>query len=291
MSAFLFKNGAEASKETLVLGPLEKLPHKLLLLLSGEGEHESVEQRLNLRHMVGHKGLVVQVREEAHEELAVHSVCDSSVAGNGVSKVLDLEGSLETGGEEASKGGHQGGKRGQNTNMEVDGRGREGGFVGELSQELGGDGVLLRHEDGVRNTRQVGEEVGSHVLNGADEVVESVEEDGENDSPDDGADPGSEEALDCLLGRDGNELVLAESDATKVGKNVIRNDKAGGDKEPEETLEDVVDDEVSLDDTKQQGHVGEAELGELEPIVVLLQGGDKEDKAENVQAVGEEPVV
>lgn len=291
MSAFLFKSGAVARKEALVLGPLEKLAHKLLLLLSSEGEHESVEQRLHLGHVVGHKGLVVQVREEAHEELAVHSVRDSSVAGDGVSKVLDLERSLETRGEEASKGSHQRGERGENADMEVDGGGREGGLVGELSQKLGGDGVLLLHEDRVRNTGQVGEEVGSHVFHGADEVVESVEEDGEDDAPDDGADPGSKEALDGLFGRDGNELVLAKSDATQVGENVVGNDEAGGHKEPEKTLEDVVDDEVGLDHAKQQSHVGEAELGELEPVVVLFQGGDKEHKAKYVQAVGQESVV
>lgn len=275
----------------LLLGPGQEQPHKLLLLLSGKRVDERVEQRLHLGHVVGHKRLVVQVREEAHEELAVHSVRDSSVSGDGISKVLDLEGSLESRGKEASKGSHQRGKRRQNADVEVDRGGREGGLVGELSEELGGDGVVLGDKDGVGDTSQVRKQVGSHILHGADEVVESVQEDGEDDSPDDGTDPGAEETLDGLLGRNGNELVLSKGDSTQVGENVVGNDETSGHKEPEETLEDVVDDEVGLDNAKQNGHVGQAELGELEPVVVLFQRRHKEHKAQNVQTVRQESVV
>lgn len=42
------------------------------------------------------EGVVVDVGEEAHDELAVHAVRHATMAGDGVAKVLDLEGALET---------------------------------------------------------------------------------------------------------------------------------------------------------------------------------------------------
>lgn len=40
--------------------------------------------------------LVVHECEKAHDELTVHTVRHAAVSGNGVAKVLDVEGSLET---------------------------------------------------------------------------------------------------------------------------------------------------------------------------------------------------
>lgn len=50
------------------------------------------------------EGVVVHVSEEAHDELAVHTISDTAVSGNRVAKVLDLECSLESGSEEPSEG-------------------------------------------------------------------------------------------------------------------------------------------------------------------------------------------
>ena len=48
--------------------------------------------------------MYVDVYEGGHEELAVEPVHDAAVAGDDVAKVLDLEGPLEAGGEEAAEG-------------------------------------------------------------------------------------------------------------------------------------------------------------------------------------------
>lgn len=52
----------------------------------------------------GHKGVVVKVGEESHEELTVKSVNNTTVAGDSVTKIFDLECALETRSKEATKG-------------------------------------------------------------------------------------------------------------------------------------------------------------------------------------------
>ena len=55
----------------------------------------------------GDESVVVHVGEETHDELAVHTVGDTAVTGNRVTKILDLESALQTRGEETSKGSDQ----------------------------------------------------------------------------------------------------------------------------------------------------------------------------------------
>lgn len=78
-------------------------------------------------------------------------------------EILDLEGAFEARGEEAAKGGDEGGEGGENEDVELhrgDGEG-EGGLVEE---EGGLDGVGLGEEDGVGGTLEAGEYVGAEVL-------------------------------------------------------------------------------------------------------------------------------
>ena len=46
--------------------------------------------------------LIVHESEESHNELTVKAIGDSTVTGNAVAKIFDLEGSFKTGGEEAT---------------------------------------------------------------------------------------------------------------------------------------------------------------------------------------------
>ena len=52
--------------------------------------------------------------------LAVHSISHTTVSGNAVAEVLDIESSLETTGEEASKGCDEGGERSHNQGMNLE---------------------------------------------------------------------------------------------------------------------------------------------------------------------------
>lgn len=75
--------------------------------------------------MLGHKSLVVYEGEEAHDELAVHPICHATVAGDGVAKVLDLEGALEAGCEESAKGRNERGEGGEDDGVKLHGFSRE----------------------------------------------------------------------------------------------------------------------------------------------------------------------
>lgn len=107
------------------------------------------------------------------------------------------------------------------------------------------------------------------------------------DAPDDGEEPGAEEALPRLLGGDLDQLVAAEGDAAEVCEDVVCYDHGNGQDEPDEALEDVVDDKVGLADNEEEGHVRPGKLGELELVVALLQREDEEDEACEVSKYAE----
>lgn len=92
-------------------------------------------------------------------------------------------------------------------------------------------------------------------------------------------DPSSDKSFDSLLGGQLDQRSLAPEESKDVGPNVVGNHQGGRQEEPDQTLKDVVDDEVTLADDKQEGHVGPSKLRELEAIMTLLQIGDKEHKA------------
>lgn len=91
--------------------------------------------------------------------------------------------------------------------------------------------------------------------------------------------PGTQETLPCFLGRDLDERCSSECDAAQVSKDIIGDDHGNGQNEPDEALENVVDNEMCLTNNEEQGHMGPCKLGELELVVALLECGDKEDKA------------
>lgn len=83
---------------------------------------------------------------------------------DGVAKVLDLEGALEAGGEEAAEGGDEGGEGGQVERVEPyrrEGEGEVGvdGQEGDLRDLVG-----VREEDAVDVAFEAGEDVGAEVL-------------------------------------------------------------------------------------------------------------------------------
>lgn len=82
-----------------------------------------------------------------------------------------------------------------------------------------------------------------------------------------------------LLWRDLDELGPAKCNTAHVGKDVVDDDQAHGQEEPDHALKDVVHDEVSLHHDQVQSHVGPGELGELESVVAFLEGSNEEDEA------------
>lgn len=256
--------------------------HNLKLLLVRKASDGSLNDAANSCVMRCDEAGVVEERNRAHDELTVEAISHAAVSRDRVTKVLDLECTLQARREETAKWRDERGKGSQDDHVELDRHNLE--LVRD--REVGGDafgdewdGVVLRDEDGIRLAREAGEDVCAEIVDGADEELVLREEVGCQNAPDDGEEPCAKEALPCLFGRDLDELVTAEGDTAKVGEDVVRYDHANRQNEPDEALEDVVDDEVRLADDEEESHVGPGELCELELVVALLQRKDEEDEA------------
>lgn len=110
------------------------------------------------------KGVEVHVGEESHDELAVHTVRHAAVSRDGVAKVLNLEGTLETRSEEAAERSDERRKGGQGQGVQLHRRKRkrEVGVRGEEEElrEL----VGAREEDGVDVALESSKDIGAKVL-------------------------------------------------------------------------------------------------------------------------------
>lgn len=110
-----------------------------------------------MRLIHGNKTLVIHEGKQTHDELAIHAVGDTTVAGDGFTKVLDFKGPFETRGEEAAKGGDEGCKCGEDEDVHLH-RGDGDGVCGKGNGVEGGD------ENRVRVTGKAGKDVGAEVL-------------------------------------------------------------------------------------------------------------------------------
>lgn len=206
---------------------------------------------------VGHlvlrdEGVEVHVREASHDELTIHTVGHATVSRNRVTKVLDLEGALQSRGKETSKWGDKRGERCNRNGMELDRLGgkAQGALVAIGKEEELGYLVCLRKEDRVRVALESGENVGAEIIDRADKVLAAHQNIGEENGEDDGKEPGSDESLDRLFGAQLDKLGAAEGDTTDVSKNIVCDDERGRQEEPEHALEDVIHDEVGLNDNQ-----------------------------------------
>lgn len=105
----------------------------------------------------GNKTLVIHKGEQTHDELAIHAVGDAAMARDGFAKVFNFEGPFETRGEEAAKGGDEGGKSGEDEDVHLHRGDGDGGCCE-------GDGVQSRDEDRVGVAGKAGKDVGAEVL-------------------------------------------------------------------------------------------------------------------------------
>lgn len=150
--------------------------------------------------------------------------------------------------------------------MELHGRDVEG----VINVGPGREVVWMGSKDGVWCALETSEDVGSEVIDRADEVFVTHQDVGHQEAKDQSADPGPHEAFDSLLGREFDELGTPECYAADVGEDVVSYDQGGREEEPDHAFEDVVHDEMSLDDYEVKCHVRPGELGELETVMALL---------------------
>lgn len=209
------------------------------------------------------------------------------MAGNRLAKVLDLEGPLETRGKETTEWCNQRSERGEDQDMELD---RLDPNCRSDSDPVG-DVVRLKNKGRVRCALKPGQDVGTEVVDGANEILVAHEDVGHEVAEPDGADPGPQETLDRLLWRELDQLCSAERYPAYVGEDIIRNDERSGQEEPDHTLQHVVHDKMRLHDDQIERHMGPCELRELEAVVALFQGTDEENKTHHIEHEADEAVV
>lgn len=95
---------------------------QLDLIIDRELSDDRLQHGSNRDVVLSDERRVVDVREETHQELAVESVSQAAVTGNAVTKVLDVEGTLETTSEETTEGSDQTGESSHDKRMELEGR-------------------------------------------------------------------------------------------------------------------------------------------------------------------------
>ena len=165
---------------------------KLDLLISGQACNGSLKQITRRRLVHSDETLVVHESEETHDELAVHAVGHAAVSRNGVAKVLDVEGTLEAGGEEATERRNQRSEGCHDKDVELHRRdansGRQVGPVRWDERKL----VGVWDEDRVRVAFEAGEDVGSEIVDRADEVLGTHKDVSHDETEQDSEDPSTD---------------------------------------------------------------------------------------------------
>ena len=218
--------------------------------------------------------MIVHVGEKSHNKLAIHPIRDTTVAGNRLAKVLDLKSPLESRGKETTKWCNQRSERRENQNMKLNRLDPEC----RTNSEPIGDVVWLRDKRRVWRALQPGQNVGTEIIDGANEIFVAHEDIGHEIAETNGANPGAQESFDCLFGGQFNQLCTAKGNSANVGKYIVRDHQGGRQEEPDHTFQDVVHNKVRLDDDQIERHMGPCELSELEAVVALLQRPDEENE-------------
>ena len=82
------------AKSSLIEQVFTQTPYDLHLLLCAQPCDGRLNDGAYACLVYRNKTLVIHEGEEAHDELAVHAVSDTSMPGNALAEILDLEGSL-----------------------------------------------------------------------------------------------------------------------------------------------------------------------------------------------------
>ena len=106
-------------QHSLVIQVLRKPSYNLDLLLYCQPNNRLLDQSSHARLINRDKALIVHEREESHDELAIHPVSNTTMPGNSVAEILDLEGPLETRCEESAEGRDERCKGRQEDNVQL----------------------------------------------------------------------------------------------------------------------------------------------------------------------------
>lgn len=251
------------------------------MLINREAVDGRLDDVADIRLVDCDEAVEVHKGKEAHDELAIHTVRDTAMARDRLAEILDLERPLESGGEEPAERSDERCEAGKNQDVElhrldVD-RFIQAGPLGEI--------VRLSDKGGIRRALQSRQNIRAEVVNRAGEVLVAHQDVGHEVAEDDGEDPRSDKSFDCLLRRNLDQLGPAKRDAADIGEDIVRDHKRCGQEEPNHAFEHIVHDEVRLDYDQIESHMSPGKLGELEPIVPLLQRANEEDETSKLLAI------
>ena len=259
---------------SLVKQVLAQTPHHLKLLFNSQPIDGGLNDVPHAGLVNSNEAVIIHVGEKSHDELAIHAIRNTTMAGNRLAKILDLESPLESRGKESTKRCDQRGERCENQDMQLDGLDIECGIAAGKVRDV----IWLRNKGGVGRAFQSGQHVGSEVVDRADEVLVPHQDIGHEVSKANGANPGAQEPFNCLLRGNLDQLCATKCNTADVGKDIVRNHQGCGQEEPDHALQNVVHDEVCLNDDEVERHMGPGKLGELETVVAFLQGYDEVDE-------------
>jgi len=92
---------------------------ELQLLLDREPTDDRLQHRADIDMMFADKAAVVDIDKHAHQKLAVHSIGHAAMSWNAVTEIFDVESTLETRSEEATKRCYQRSKACHKQEMEL----------------------------------------------------------------------------------------------------------------------------------------------------------------------------
>lgn len=180
---------------SLVVQIFAQTTNNLKLFFNSQTVNSGLNDISNTGLIHGNETVIVHVGEESHDELAVHTVRNTTVARDRLAKVLNFERALKSGSEESTERCDQGGEGCENQDVELNGldveRGSNSGPVG--------NSIWLRHKGRVRRAFQSGQNVRTEVINRANKVLVAHEDVGHEVTETNSAEPGAQEPFNCLL--------------------------------------------------------------------------------------------
>lgn len=181
-----------------------QVPNELDLLFDGEPTGDRLKNGADCNPIFADQAGVIDVGEDAHQKLAVHSICHPPMSRDAMTKIFDVKGSLESGGEEATEWTNKGGKSCHDEQMQVVGRIRERQDVppqypSQEDPEGGPDFPLPPNKNRIGVALDVTPGVHAEVRDRADHILPSHKQRPPDNSKEHGAEECTNETFDGLF--------------------------------------------------------------------------------------------
>jgi hypothetical protein len=148
------------SNNTLVVKMFADSLYELHLFFKGKAGDGCFDNSAKGDFVHRNEAVVVHVRKESHNKLAIHAIRNSAMPWNRIAEVLDFEGTFEAGGKEAAEWGNERSERSKYENVNLHWCHVEGLHVWKPDWKV----VEVRYEDGVGCTFKTCENIRAKIL-------------------------------------------------------------------------------------------------------------------------------